>query len=196
MIAIVDYGAGNVANVKNALDKLGINSVVTRDQKIWNDSSGVILPGVGSFGSAMKRLGQTNSLINIIREKPFLGICLGMQLLFEESEESPDIRGLSILKGSVKKFKCDLPVPHTGWNKVMVSNSPLFNGISDFYAYFVHSYYCDPNDKKFVIGSTIYGKKFPSAISKGNIYLTQFHPEKSGEFGLCILRNFLTEVKK
>lgn len=196
MIAIVDYGAGNIASVRNVLDKLGVTSVVTSDPKIWNNSEGIVFPGVGSFGSAMKRLGQIDSLVNVIQEKPFLGICLGMQLLFEKSEESFGVPGLSILKGSVKKFKCDLPVPHIGWNKVMVSNSPLFNGISDFYAYFVHSYYCDPNDKKLVVGSTIYGRKFPSAISKGNIYLTQFHPEKSGEFGLCILRNFLTEVKK
>ncbi|MFH1521309.1 MAG: imidazole glycerol phosphate synthase subunit HisH [Candidatus Micrarchaeota archaeon] len=195
MIAIVDYGAGNIASVKNALDKLGVTSVVTRDQKIWNDSEGIIFPGVGSFGSAMKQLDQ-NSLVDSIREKPFLGICLGMQLLFEKSEESQNTSGLCLFKGKVKKFKCSLPVPHTGWNKVIVSDSPLFNGINDFYAYFVHSYYCDPIDKNCVIGSTVYGKKFPSAVSKGNIYATQFHPEKSGEIGLSVLKNFLTEVKK
>lgn len=194
MIAIVDYGAGNTANVKNALDKLGASSIVTRDPKIWDDSDGIILPGVGSFGSAVNQLDK--SLLEVIKEKPFLGICLGMQLLFEKSEESPGAKGLCLFKGSVKKFKCALPIPHTGWNKVIVSDSPLFNGINDFYAYFVHSYYCEPAAKSMIIASTVYGEKFVSAISQGNVYATQFHPEKSGDFGLCILKNFLNEVKK
>lgn len=194
MIAIVDYGAGNTANVKNALDKLGASSVVTRDPKLWNDSDGLILPGVGSFGSAVNQLDK--SLLEIIKEKPFLGICLGMQLLFEKSEESPGAKGLCLFKGSVKKFKGNLPVPHTGWNKVIVSDSPLFNGLNDFYAYFVHSYYCEPVVTSMIIASTVYGKKFASAVSQGNICATQFHPEKSGEFGLRVLANFINEVKQ
>jgi glutamine amidotransferase len=198
-IAIIDYGAGNTANVKNAFDKLGITSAVTSDVTLINGADAIVLPGVGSFGAAMEKLeSKRNELAELIKEKPFLGICLGMQLLFEQSEESKGVRGFGLLNGTVKKFKGNLPVPHTGWNKVNVTHqsSAIFDGINEFYAYFVHSYYCAPADKSAISASTDYGISFPSVISVKNLFLTQFHPEKSGEKGLMILNNFVRSVRR
>ncbi|VVC04050.1 Imidazole glycerol phosphate synthase subunit HisH [Candidatus Bilamarchaeum dharawalense] len=197
MIAIIDYGAGNTANVKNAFTRLGAETMVSSNPKLWEKADGLILPGVGSFGAAMQRIEQNSSeLASLIKQKPFLGICLGMQLMFEKSEESQGVSGLGIINGSVKKFNGDLPVPHTGWNLVSISDATLLDGISDFYAYFVHSYYCEPADKRLTMATTNYGKKFPSIIARKNILLTQFHPEKSGESGLLLLKNFIKEVRK
>jgi glutamine amidotransferase len=201
-IAIIDYGAGNTANVKNALAKLGVDVVVTSNSEILQNSDALVLPGVGSFGAAIGKLSAGNnmgSLSKLAGQKPFLGICLGMQLLFEESEESLGVDGFGLLKGKVKKFTGDLPVPHTGWNKVILSSknpSPLFDGMGDFYAYFVHSYYCDPIDRSTISASTSYGESFPSVISTKNIFLTQFHPEKSGVDGLRLLENFVKIIRR
>ncbi|MFH1785215.1 MAG: imidazole glycerol phosphate synthase subunit HisH [Candidatus Micrarchaeota archaeon] len=195
MITIIDYGAGNIANVKNAFNKIGVDAVASSDPMFWEKADGLVLPGVGSFGAAMKKIEpNANVICDLIKQKPFLGICLGMQLLFEKSEESPKTKGLGVLKGAVKKFNFSLPVPHIGWNLVSSKDS-IFGGNSEFYAYFVHSYYCVP-DGQVVSAWTNYGLDFPSVICSKNILLTQFHPEKSGNAGLDLLKRFTKEVKK
>ena len=197
-IVIIDYGAGNTANVKNALEKLGARPIVSPSVREIKNADAIILPGVGAFGAAMKRLSKKSQIItNAINSgKPFLGICLGMQLLLDKSDESEGVNGLGIIRGKVKKFKVKLPVPQIGWNKVENLRGPLFEGIDDFYAYFVHSYYCKPKDKRVIAATTKYAKSFASAFYKKNIFATQFHPEKSGKVGLKILKNFIREVKK
>ncbi len=200
-IVIIDYGAGNAVNVQNALRKLGIQPIISSSSAVWKKADALIFPGVGSFGAAMKNLGKNASeLQQLIAETrlPFIGICLGMQLLLEESEESSGISGLGIVKGKAKRFAGSLPVPQIGWNKVSVekTNCPLFDGLKEPYAYFVHSYYCEPSDKSIISATTEYGLKFASAFWKDNVYATQFHPEKSGKDGLQILENFIREVRK
>lgn len=201
-IAIVDYGAGNIVNVMNALAKLGELAVVVSTPDELKKADALILPGVGSFGSAMARLTPLKEpLVAAIDSGiPFLGICLGMQLLFETSAESPSVRGLGILAGKVKRFDSSfgLPIPQMGWNKV----EPILESgrgcpfiPKSIYAYFVHSYYCEPEDTEITCAVTDYGKQFTSAIWKGNVFATQFHPEKSGKVGLELLRAFLKEVK-
>lgn len=199
MIAIIDYGAGNLQSVKKALDFIGADSEITSDIEKIKSASHVILPGVGSFGDAMDCI-NSSGLFDGIKEvalsgKPFLGICLGLQLLFENSEESPNVCGLGILKGTVKKFPADmgLKVPHMGWNSIKIENSNgLFNNITDgSYIYFVHSYYLQAGDKNDVSAITDYGIDFACAVQRGTICATQFHPEKSSDVGLQILRNFV-----
>jgi len=200
-IAIIDYGAGNLRSVQKALEKLGFKAVLTKDKNEIRASSGIILPGVGSFDSAILEL-RKNNLETSIEEsialnKPFLGICLGYQMLFDESEEGKQ-KGLGIIKGRVKKFSFDktpfenLAIPHMGWNRLIIRHpSGVFNGIvSGSMVYFAHSYYPEPDDKMVVSTDTDYGIEFASSISKRNIYGIQFHPEKSGEVGLKILKNF------
>lgn len=198
MIAIIDYKAGNAVNVKNALQKIGAESTITDNPELWKQADGLIFPGVGSFRTAMKNLGLNVAVLKdlISRGKPFLGICLGMQLLLDSSEESKGISGLGIIPGTAKRFNNKLPTPQIGWNKVQDLKSPLFEGIPEFYAYFVHSYYCKPLDSLCIAATTEYGIKFASAFWKKNIYATQFHPEKSGEIGLKVLRNFTKEVSR
>lgn len=194
MIVIIDYGLGNLGSVKNAMDKLGIDSIISGSLQEIREGSGLILPGVGSASEGMKNL-QTSSLDGVIREqivmkKPFLGICLGMQLLFSSSEEG-NTKCLDVLKGKVKRFNVDLKVPQIGWNQVQEKQSKLFSGIkNDSYFYFVHSYYCVPEKKEIEIGVTDYGINFCSAIEEENTFGVQFHPEKSGENGLILLNNF------
>lgn len=197
-LAIIDYGAGNTANVRNAFQKIGCTAKVSSKGKDLEKADALVLPGVGAFGSAMNRLNKENVNIGqlVLDGKPFLGICLGMQLLLESSEETPGVAGFGLIKGNVKKFRTALPVPQIGWNRVVVKGSPLFAGLKDFQAYFLHSYYCNPEDKSLIFGTTKYGIKFASAVWKKNMFGTQFHPEKSGEIGLLILRNFINEVKK
>ncbi len=196
MIAIIDYGLGNLGSVKNALDTLQVESIVTSDKQQIEKSDGIIFPGVGAAGVGMKNLRQSG-LDKIIKEeikknKPFLGICLGMQLLFSYSEEN-DTECLNIISGQVRKFDIQLKIPHIGWNQVKVQS--LFSNIPDNnYFYFVHSYYCDPADKTIVSAQTDYGIPFCSAIQKNNIYATQFHPEKSGQLGLQLLKTFSQTV--
>lgn len=196
--AIVDYGAGNIANVKNAFDKLGADLTVSSSEVVWKNADALVFPGVGSFGYAMKQLGGKREALRqtIARGKPFLGICLGMQLLMDSSEESPGVSGLGLISGGVKRFGNILPVPQMGWNKVEQLKGPLFDGMSSFMAYFANSYYCAPADKSVSAATTDYGTRFVSAFSLANISALQFHPEKSGTAGLKVLQNFIREVKR
>ena len=201
MIAIIDYGAGNLQSVKKALDFLGAESVVTNDSKVIDSASHVILPGVGSFGDAMDSIRRGGLEDTIKRaasgDKKFLGICLGLQLLFEKSDESPGVEGLGVFKGSITTIPKDkgLKVPHMGWNSVEIKqNGGLFDGTPDnSYFYFVHSYYLADADKSIVSGVTQYGVEIQCAVERGKVAATQFHPEKSGEAGLNLLRNFIKE---
>ena len=204
MIAIIDYGAGNLQSVKKAFDFIGAESVITNDPKVILSADKILLPGVGSFGDAMDSM-HKNGLVETIKEcalsgKPFLGICLGLQLLFEESEESPGVKGLGIFKGKIKKFSSDmgLKIPHIGWNSLSIKQkNTLFKDIPEnSYVYFVHSYYLHAEDENDIATVTNYGIDFHSAVGKNNIFATQFHPEKSGDVGLQILKNFASmEVK-
>lgn len=200
MVAIIDYGAGNLQSVKKALDYIGAESVITSDAKIIESSSHVILPGVGSFEDAVNSInssGLREVIIKSAKEKHFLGICLGLQLLFERSEESPNAEGLGILKGEVVKLPSDkgLKVPHIGWNSIDVLNDEgIFKDIpQSSYFYFVHSYYIKCYDKDVVSAMTHYGVPIECAVKKGNLSAVQFHPEKSGEVGLQLLKNFVFE---
>ena len=204
MIAIIDYGAGNLQSVKKAFDFIGAESVITDNPEIINACDRILLPGVGSFGDAMDSMAKSG-LVETVKQnalsgKPFLGICLGLQLLFEESEESPGVKGLGIFKGKIKKFSSDmgLKIPHIGWNSLEIKQKDtLFKNVPEnSYVYFVHSYYLHAEDEKDIATITNYGIDFHSAVGKNNIFATQFHPEKSGEVGLQILKNFASmEVK-
>ncbi|MFZ5989873.1 MAG: imidazole glycerol phosphate synthase subunit HisH [Bacillota bacterium] len=203
MIAVIDYEVGNLRSVEKALHFIGCEAKVSSDKEFILNADAVVLPGVGAFADAMQSLGKYGMIevINKVIEskKPFLGICLGMQLLFDYSEEGgQDVQGLGILRGAIKQLPDDmnLKVPHMGWNSLeLKGESPLFKGISkNPYVYFVHSYYLDTDDKDIVIASTNYGINFSVAVQKGSIYATQFHPEKSGEVGLNMLRNFVNSI--
>ena len=204
MIAIIDYGAGNLQSVKKAFDFIGAENVITNDPKTILSADKILLPGVGSFGDAMDSMAKSG-LVEIVKEcalsgKPFLGICLGLQLLFEESEESPEVKGLGIFKGKIKRFPNDmgLKIPHIGWNSLEIKQKDgIFKGIPEnSYVYFVHSYYLHAEDENDIATITNYGIDFHSAVGKNNVFATQFHPEKSGDVGLQILRNFASmEVK-
>lgn len=199
MIAIIDYDAGNIKSVEKALQFLSCDVVVTRDAKTILQAEKVILPGVGSFGDAMGKLHQYG-LVSVIRQvvenkTPFLGICLGLQLLFEGSEESPGVDGLGILKGKILRIPegGGLKIPHIGWNSLSYPNQGrLFSGIpKEAYVYFVHSYYLEAEDKSIVTAVTEYGTCIHASVEKDNIFACQFHPEKSSDTGLRILRNFV-----
>ncbi|MBE6740711.1 MAG: imidazole glycerol phosphate synthase subunit HisH [Ruminococcaceae bacterium] len=201
MIAIIDYGAGNLQSVKKALDYLGCESVITSDKAVIEGASHVILPGVGSFGDAMDSI-RSRGLEEVIKnaasgKQRFLGICLGLQLLFEESEESHGVKGLGVFKGRIVKIpeNLGLKVPHMGWNSVDIKQSGgIFEGIkNESYFYFVHSFYLKDADCDIVAGAAQYGVQIQCAVQKGNISATQFHPEKSGEIGLKLLKNFVSE---
>lgn len=206
MIAIIDYGMGNLRSVQKALEFVGAQAIVTDRPADIEASEAVILPGVGAFGSAMERL-NASGLTPAIRQaidqgKPFLGICLGLQLLYESSEESPNVAGLGMLKGRVVGFNSRdgfaLRVPHIGWSALHLTLplSPLWKGIPEgSYVYFVHSYYPEPEAESTIVATCDYGGMFPCAIAQDNLYAVQFHPEKSGQVGLQILRNFLRMVQ-
>lgn len=192
-IAIIDYGASNLQSVANALTSLGKSFEIVSDSNQLADFDKVILPGVGAAGSAMQKLTQTGFAEVLPKLKvPTLGVCLGLQLFADFSEEG-NVRCLSIVPGKVKKFQTELKVPHMGWNKVeLVKESALTVGIpNNSFFYFVHSYYLDTDDS-YVIGQTAYDVNFPAIIQNGNFYATQFHPEKSGQWGRKILNNFCT----
>ena len=202
MIAIIDYDAGNIKSVEKALKFIGEEVVLTRDKDTILNADGVILPGVGAFGEAMKRLheyGLVDVIKKVAEEKiPLLGICLGQQLLFDESEESPGVPGIGLLKGKIKRIPdTGLKIPHIGWNNLKYPNKGrLFEGIpEDSYVYFVHSYYLDAVDKSIVTATCEYGCSVEASVECGNIFATQFHPEKSSDVGLSILRNFVKAVK-
>lgn len=198
MITIIDYEAGNLKNVEKACAFLKQEVQVSDKPEALLKSDGLILPGVGAFGDAMKRLWEKN-LVSVIREAvqreiPLLGICLGEQLIFESSEESPGVEGLGLLKGKVVRFPADmgLKVPHMGWNTLQKTGKhPLLEGVSDTaHVYFVHSYVVKAEDRGDVLATAAYGVPFDAVVGKGNLFATQFHPEKSGAVGLRILKNF------
>lgn len=199
MIAIIDYDAGNIKSVEKALLSLGAKVVITRDAQTILAADGVILPGVGAFGDAMAKL-HSYGLVDVIRKcvdkgTPFLGICLGLQLLFESSEESPGVEGLHILDGQILRIPetPGLKIPHIGWNDLhFPRESRLFKGLSEnSYVYFVHSYYLKAGEEQIVTATTEYGTHIHTAVEKGNVYACQFHPEKSSDVGLQILKNFV-----
>jgi len=199
-IAIVDYGLGNLRSIKRGLQEVRSEPYITHEKKEITDADAVVLPGVGAFGEAAKNLKPiSETVLDQIREgKPLLGICLGLQLLFTTSTEGGLHKGLGIFKGRVIQLPPNVKVPHMGWNtlRIVKPDSPILAGISDgAYVYFVHSYYGDAENEDEIISKTDYGKEFPSAVSKGQIFATQFHPEKSGKTGLQILRNFVEYVK-
>lgn len=203
MVLIVDYGMGNLMSVQKAVAFLGRRATVTSSPSLIKRAEKLIFPGVGHFGKAVREL-KTRKIYKLLKERidngvPFLGICLGMQLLLEESQEAPGIKGLGVIKGEVKKFKSKkLIIPHMGWNQIKIkstkSNSKgnnLFKGVkSNSYFYFAHSYYCDPKERV-NLSTTDYGVKFSSSFGKKNVWGVQFHPEKSQALGLRVLKNFL-----
>ena len=204
MIAIIDYGAGNIQSVYKALKYVGCDCIVTNDKDEIMKAEGAILPGVGSFGNSMDNMNE-NGITETVREfiktkKPFLGICLGLQLLFPESEESPGVKGIDIFKGTVTKIPDGegLKIPHMGWNSIkLLKKDGIFKGIKDnSYVYFVHSYYLNAENKGIVAAQTEYGVTIDAAVSYENVTATQFHPEKSGEVGLQMLRNFAEMCKE
>lgn len=198
MIAIIDYDAGNIKSVEKAFQYIGEETIVTRDREEILGADKVVLPGVGAFGDAMKKLVDYN-LVDTIKEVvnkkiPFLGICLGLQLLFESSDETSGVKGLGILPGKILRIpdKPGFKIPHIGWNSLeLTNNGRLFKGIDEqAYVYFVHSYYLKSDDESIVRASTEYVTHIHASVEKDNVFACQFHPEKSGDVGLQILKNF------
>ena len=199
MIAIIDYDAGNIKSVEKALQKLGAEVCITKDAEVILNADKVILPGVGAFGDAMENLKKygLDVVIHQVVEKgtPFFGICLGLQLLFESSDETPGVEGLGILKGKILRIpdKDDLKIPHMGWNSLHLQNEGrLFKGLPEqSYVYFVHSYYLKAEEEEIVKAITEYSVNIHASVEKGNVFACQFHPEKSSDVGLTILKNFV-----
>lgn len=198
MIAIIDYDAGNLKSVEKAIQFLGEDVITSRDKEVIKNADKVILPGVGNFGDCMDKL-KRYDLIDTINEvvdkkTPFLGICLGLQLLFKDSEEAPGVAGLGILPGKIVRIPEGegLKIPHIGWNSLSLKNNGrLFNGLdNESFVYFVHSYYLKADDESIVKATTNYGVNIDASVEKDNVFACQFHPEKSGDVGLKILSNF------
>lgn len=201
-IAVVDYGAGNLMSVANTLKYLGYESKIAQDINTIENAAGVILPGVGAFPDAMQALaesGLTNAVKTAAKTKPFLGICLGMQMLFESSNEVRECEGLGLLEGNISKIETDLILPQIGWNELEILRpNALTKGLkTGDHVYFVHSFMANPKNSEDLACVTDYGIKVPAMVAKNNLFGCQFHPEKSGEIGLKIIKNFveLTEVK-
>ncbi|MDI6723874.1 MAG: imidazole glycerol phosphate synthase subunit HisH [Methanobacterium sp.] len=197
MISIMDYGTGNLKSIRNGFLKVGVDATITRDPYKIEKADALILPGVGAFGRAMKHLEDYKDLIHdyINSGKPFLGVCLGLQLLFTKSQEDEGIKGLDVFKGEVLRLPEGLKIPHMGWNNLKIVNKcPIFKETGNDYVYFVHSYYVKPEDESIIAATTDYGIDVTAAICKDNVFATQFHPEKSGEVGLNILKNFVKEI--
>lgn len=197
MIAIVDYGMGNLRSVEKGFLKVGVDAKVTDNPEVIKKAGGVVLPGVGAFRDCMRELTNLKLIDAVVdaikKNKPYLGICLGLQVLFSESEEFGRCRGLDIFRGRVVRFpENELKVPHMGWNEIKIQkNNPILNGIQDkTYFYFVHSFYVVPEDNSIISTATDYGLEFASMIWKDNIFAVQFHPEKSQAVGLSFLENF------
>ena len=206
MIALIDYGVGNLYSVEKALKFVGGEVKVTSSAEDLKAADKLVLPGVGAFGDCMKNLEATGLIPTILEQilihKPLLGICVGLQILFESSEESPNVKGLGVFKGEVKKIRADgLKIPHMGWNSITIGRknnlvkygaSKIFSNLEGTnYFYFVHSYHAVPSNENLVTAVTDYGEKVTAAVELGNIFATQFHPEKSGNVGLKVLRNFV-----
>lgn len=203
MIAIIDYDAGNIKSVEKAFQFLGEEVVLTRDRNVILNADGIVLPGVGAFGDAMEKL-HRYGLVAVIHEAvekkiPFLGICLGLQLIFERSDESPGVEGLGLLKGEILHIpeESGLKIPHIGWNSLkFLGKGRLFGGLEESaYVYFVHSYYLKAEDEGIVTAVTEYGTAIHASVEQGNLFACQFHPEKSSDTGLKILRNFISVTK-
>lgn len=193
MKVLINYGIGNTFSILNAFQIIGVELVLSSCKEDIEKADLIILPGVGSFGEAMKNI-KNHNLKEVLVEKaknktPFLGLCLGMQILFEESEESPGIKGLGLLKGLVKKLPLSVRIPHIGWNKVKFKETSE----QEKFFYFAHSYYCFPEEKSIIAGETFYGLSFPSIVKEGNILGVQFHPEKSGKNGIEFLRRWIND---
>lgn len=197
MIILIDYGVGNLYSVAKAVSSVGGDVKISNSVDDLKSAEKIILPGVGAFGDCMKNLAATGLIPEIKREvaggKKILGICVGLQILFAGSEESPCVDGLKIFGGSVRKIRSNgLKIPHMGWNSVTFGDSKLFAGLSDKpYFYFVHSFHAAPADEKIIAATTTYGEKVTAAVERDNIFATQFHPEKSGDVGLRVLKNFV-----
>jgi len=202
MIAVIDYGRGNLGSVENALGRLGMRAMVTEDPRVIEDARALVLPGDGAFHDAMANL-QARGLLEPIRTaldegRPFLGICLGYQLLFTESEEFGQGKGLDVLSGVVRRFPGGLKVPHMGWNSVEhTGDLAIFDGVpSGAHFYFVHSYYPTTRETSLATATCTYGVTFPAAVGRGSLFATQFHPEKSQRWGLRLLENFAAFVRE
>lgn len=203
MITIIDYGSGNLKSIKNGFSKIGADATVSSSVSEINDAEALVLPGVGAFGNAMQNLSKYENSIkaHITEGKPFLGVCLGLQVLFSYSEESEGVTGLGIFEGEVVQFPDSikeegLKIPQIGWNQLEIGTEcPILKGVSSDFMYFVHSYYVKPEDKKIITATVNYGIDVPAVVCKDNVFATQFHPEKSGEKGLQILKNFVELVR-
>lgn len=200
MIAIIDYGMGNLHSVSKAVERLGFEAVITSDEQQIMAADGAILPGVGAFGDAMEHL-RESQLDGTVKRfagtgKPLLGICLGMQLLFSRSEEHGSHDGLNLLPGSVVRFQGSYKVPHMGWNRLQILQpSPLFKGIEEGHVYFVHSFHVQPEHPSDLLATTDYYQQVTAIVGRNNVYGMQFHPEKSGSIGMQLLGNFLELCK-
>ncbi|OWT33421.1 imidazole glycerol phosphate synthase subunit HisH [Methanobrevibacter sp. 87.7] len=194
MITIIDYKSGNIRSISNGFKKIGVDVELTDDPEKLADADYLVLPGVGSFGASMENLEPFKDIIyeHINDDKPFLGICLGLQVLLSSSDETSNVKGLDIFKGHVKRLPKGLKIPHMGWNKLnLVRPCPILEGMDGKYFYFVHSYYANPDNEENIVATCEYGFDVPAALYENNVYATQFHPEKSGKIGLKILKNFV-----
>lgn len=202
MIAIVDYGVGNLYSVEKAFAKFSDDVILTQSADVIDKADKVVLPGVGAFGDCMKNFkasGLMDAVMHAVENnKPVMGICVGLQIMFEGSEESPDVKGLGIFKGMVRKINAPgLKIPHMGWNNLTINENAhvdinLFKNIRKSpYVYFVHSYHAVPEDKSIILATSVYGEEITAAVGKNNVIATQFHPEKSGDIGLSIIKNFV-----
>ena len=193
MITIIDYKSGNLKSISNGFKKIGADFQITDDKETIANSDYLVLPGVGAFGRAMENLEPFKDVIfeHVNDDKPFLGVCLGQQVLMSSSEESPGVKGLDLFKGHVEKLPEGVKIPHMGWNRLNVTNdSPILEGIDGEYFYFVHSYHVIPDDDEIIAGTCEYGSSVVASLSQNNLFSTQFHPEKSSKAGLKILKNF------
>jgi imidazole glycerol-phosphate synthase subunit HisH len=201
-VAIIDYGVGNLRSVEKAFAATGCEAIISGDESVLRAAQKLVLPGVGAFAACMKALNE-RGFVPLVRERalagtPLLGVCVGMQLLFDESDEFGSTRGLGLLRGSVRRFGNELVVPQVGWNRIhQKQRHALFEEIEDgAFCYFVHSFYCQPGDENVVAGETDYGGRYASVVAQGNICGVQFHPEKSQEVGLRMLKNFATDERR
>ena len=198
MIVIIDYGSGNLKSIKNGFSKIGEDTTISNDIAEMEKADALVLPGVGAFGTAMEHLENYRDIIHehVNSGKPFLGVCLGLQVLFTKSQENEGVKGLDVFKGEVVKIPEEgLKIPHMGWNDLKIVNEcSILDGIGKDYMYFVHSYYVKPDDEDIIAATTNYGVDLTAAVCRDNVFATQFHPEKSGEVGLNILRNFIKTI--
>ena len=193
MITIIDYKSGNLKSISNGFKKIGVDYRISDDKEVIAESDYLVLPGVGAFGSAMENLEEFKDVIyeHVNDDKPFLGICLGQQVLMSTSDESKGVKGLDLFKGHVEILPEGVKIPHMGWNRLdVINDSAILEGIDKEYFYFVHSYHVVPENEEIIAGTCDYGGKIVASLSQNNLFSTQFHPEKSGKAGLKILKNF------